>query len=214
MDCNPSGSSVHRIFQARILEWIAISFSRGSSQPRDGTRVSHTVGRFFTIWATRETHNRNTILSPSNLTSEYQYIFLKYQYIIERSFLDSEVGNKDDLFLRNVNSSVTESCPTLFDPMDCSTPGFPVLHYLLQFAQTHGHQVSDVIQPSHPLLPPSPPAFNLSQHQGLFQWVSSYTLQLFLIISWLELFKNTVIWIWQCKNVYVLVLCSQIMQPI
>ena len=214
MDCNPSGSSVHRIFQARILEWIAISFSRGSSQPRDGTRVSHTVGRFFTIWATRETHNRNTILSPSNLTSEYQYIFLKYQYIIERSFLDSEVGNKDDLFLRNVNSSVTESCPTLFDPMDCSTPGFPVLHYLLQCAQTHVHQVSDVIQPSHPLLPPSPPAFNLSQHQGLFQWVSSYTLQLFLIISWLELFKNTVIWIWQCKNVYVLVLCSQIMQPI
>ena len=58
-------------------------------------------------------------------------------------------------------------------PMDCSTPGFPVLHYLLEFAQTHVHWVTDAIQPSHPLLPPSPPALHLSQHQGLFQWVSS-----------------------------------------
>ena len=53
--------------------------------------------------------------------------------------------------------------------MDCSTPGFPVLHYQPEFAQTHVHRVDDTIQPSHPLLPPSPPAFNLSQHQGLFQ---------------------------------------------
>ena len=57
--------------------------------------------------------------------------------------------------------------------MDCSTPGFPVLHHLPEFAQTHVHQVGDVIQPSHPLLSRSPPAFNLSQHQGLFQGVSS-----------------------------------------
>ena len=69
--------------------------------------------------------------------------------------------------------SVTQSCPTLCNPMDCSTPGFPVLHYLLEFAQTHAHQVYDVIQPTHPLSPPSPPALNLSQHQGLFQRVSS-----------------------------------------
>ena len=54
MDCSPPGSSVHEIFQARILEWVAISFSRGSSQPRDWTRVSCTAGRFFTDWATRE----------------------------------------------------------------------------------------------------------------------------------------------------------------
>ena len=54
MDCNPPGSSVHEIFQARILEWVAISFSRGSSQPRDRTRVSCTAGKFFTDWATRE----------------------------------------------------------------------------------------------------------------------------------------------------------------
>ena len=57
--------------------------------------------------------------------------------------------------------------------MDCSTPGFPVHHQLPELAQTHVHQVSDAIQPSHPLLSPSPPAFNLSEHQGLFQWVSS-----------------------------------------
>ena len=70
-------------------------------------------------------------------------------------------------------SSVPQSCPTLCDPMDCSTPGFPVHHQLLELAQTHVHRVSDVIQLSHPLSSPSPPAFILSQHQGLFQWASS-----------------------------------------
>ena len=64
------------------------------------------------------------------------------------------------------------SCvPTRCDPMICSTPGFPVLHCLLEFALTHAHWVSDGIQTSHPLSSPSPPAFSLSQHQGFFQWV-------------------------------------------
>ena len=70
-------------------------------------------------------------------------------------------------------TSVTQSCPTLCDPMDCSTPGFPVHQQLPELAQTHVHWVGDAIQPSHPLLSPSPPAFNLSQHWSLFQWVSS-----------------------------------------
>ena len=70
-------------------------------------------------------------------------------------------------------SSIAQSCPTLCDPMDCGTPGFPVHHQLLELTQTHVHHVSDAVQPSHPLLSPSPPAFNLSQPQGLFQWVSS-----------------------------------------
>ena len=70
------------------------------------------------------------------------------------------------------NFSVTKLCKTLCNPMDCSMPGFPVLQYLLEFAQTHVHWVSDAIQPSHPLLPPSP-ALNPSQHQGIFQWVGS-----------------------------------------
>ena len=65
-------------------------------------------------------------------------------------------------------SSVTQSCPTLCDPMDCSMPGFPVHHQFPVLAQTHVHRVGDAIQPSHPLSSPSP-AFNLSQHQGLFR---------------------------------------------
>ena len=70
-------------------------------------------------------------------------------------------------------SSVTQSWPTLCDPMNCSTPGLPVHHQIPEFAQTHVHRVSDAIQPSHPLSSPSPPAPNPSQYQSLFQWVSS-----------------------------------------
>ena len=70
-------------------------------------------------------------------------------------------------------SSVAQLCPTLCNLMDCSTPGLPIHHQLPEFTQTHVHWVSDAVQPSHPLSCPSPPAFNLSQHQGLFQWVSS-----------------------------------------
>jgi len=71
-------------------------------------------------------------------------------------------------------SSVAQSCPTLCNAMDCSTPGFPVHHQLPELTQTHVHRISDAIQPSHPPSSPSPPVFSLSQHQGLFQWVSSY----------------------------------------
>ena len=70
-------------------------------------------------------------------------------------------------------SSVTQSCLTLCDPMYCSMPGFPVHHQLPKHTQIHIHWVGDVIQPSHSLSSPSPPAFNLSQHQSLFKWVSS-----------------------------------------
>ena len=66
-------------------------------------------------------------------------------------------------------SSVAQLCPTLCSPMDCRTPGFPVQHQLLELAQTHVHRVGDAIQPTHPLPSTSPTAFNLSQHQGLFQ---------------------------------------------
>ena len=69
-------------------------------------------------------------------------------------------------------SSVTQSCLTLCDLMDCSTSGFPVHHQLPEFTQAHVNQVGDAIQPAHPLSSPSP-TFSLSQHQGLFQWVSS-----------------------------------------
>ena len=92
-------------------------------------------------------------------------------------------GTEDDPLLlyfskRNLKwvcqfSSVAQFCPTLFDPMDCSMPGLPVHHQILESTQTHVHWVGDAIEPSHPLLSPSPPAFNLSHHQSLFQWVSS-----------------------------------------
>ena len=70
-------------------------------------------------------------------------------------------------------SSVTQPCLTLWDPVGCSRPDLPVHHQLPEFTQTHVHWVGDVIQPSHPLLIPSPPIFNLSQYQGLFKWGSS-----------------------------------------
>ena len=72
-------------------------------------------------------------------------------------------------FNKDQFSSVTQACLTLCDPMDSSMPGFPVHHQLLESTQTHVHRVSDAIQTSHPLLSPSPPAFNFFQHHGLFQ---------------------------------------------
>ena len=99
MDCSPPGSFVYGILQARILEWLAIPFSR----------------------------------------------YFKSQF-----------------------SSVAQLCPTLCDPMDCSLPGLPVHHQLPESTQTLVHRVGDAIQPSHPLLSPSPSTFSLSQHQGLF----------------------------------------------
>ena len=88
-------------------------------------------------------------------------------------------------------SSVTQSCLTLCNPMDLSTPVFTVHYQFPELTQTHVHQVSDTIQPSHPLSSPSPPTFNLSQYQGVFQWVSSShqvakVLEIQLLISWLQ----------------------------
>ena len=89
--------------------------------------------------------------------------------------------------------SVTQSYLTLCDLMDCSTPGFPVLHYLPEFAQAHVHWVGDAIQSSHHLSPLSPPALNLSQHQGLLQWVGS----LHQVAKVLELQHQSFKWIFR-----------------
>ena len=94
-------------------------------------------------------------------------------------------------------SSVTQSCPTLCDPMNCSLPGLPVHHQLLEFIQTHIHQVSDAIQPSHPLLSPSLPAPNPSQHQSLFQMSQLFTWggQSIGVLAWASVLpKNTQDW--------------------
>ena len=96
------------------------------------------------------------------LYRSWKYKFLKITRIIPLNYI---IGQSV--------SSVIQSCPTLWDSMDCSTPGFPFHHPFPELTQTHVHWVRDAIQPFHPPLSPSPPAFNLSQHQGLFQWVSS-----------------------------------------
>ena len=88
--------------------------------------------------------------------------------------LDSILKSRDITLLKKVHiSSVAQSCPTPCDPMDCSMPALPIQNQLPELAQTHAHQVGDAVQASHPVLSSSPPAFNHSQHQGLFKWVSS-----------------------------------------
>ena len=91
-------------------------------------------------------------------------------------------------------SSVAQSCLTLYDPMDCSMTGLPVHHQLPEFIQTHVHWDSDAIQSSHPLSSPSPSAFNLSQHQSLFQWVNLVIKKnepVIQVTTWRNLKKNT-----------------------
>ena len=95
----------------------------------------------------------------------------------KRAFIDRSLGGVGPTYGHSAVSShssvqfssVAQSCPTLFDPMNCSMPGLPVHHQPLEFTETHAHRVGDAIQPSHPLLSPSPPAPSPSQHQGLFQ---------------------------------------------
>ena len=110
------------------------------------------------------THNgRRLVTFPLRSGTSQGYPVLPLLFNIALEFLLSAVQC----------SSVAQSCPTLFDPMDHSTPGLPVHHQLPEFTQTHVHWVSDAIQPSHPLSSPSPPAPKPSEHQGLFQWVNS-----------------------------------------
>ena len=135
------------------------------------------------------------LICSSQITSSVEYLFMYllaqiYVSSLEKCLLKSFVGFLIVLFccccwvLEILNlfwipvsclqfSSVAQSCPTLGDPMNCSTSGLPVHHQVPEFTQTHVHRVSDAIQPCHPLLSPSPPAPNPSQHQSLFQWVNS-----------------------------------------
>ena len=130
------------------------------------------AGRFFTTsttWRVCYIHQFPTIFSPYSLVFPFllrQYHSLIYSCIQMQTYF---------LYLFSLVqfSSITQSCLTLCDPMDCSTPGLPVHHQLPEITQAHVCWVSDPIQPSHPLSSPSPPAFNLSQHQSLFKWVTS-----------------------------------------
>ena len=148
VDCSPPGSSVHGILQARILEWIGISFSRGSSQLRDLTQVSCIAGRCFILWAT--------------------IFILVFKISIYELFRNTKIKITSHGNSYCICCSVAKLCPTPCDHRDCSTPAFPVLHYLPEFAQTHIHGVDDAIHPSHPPSPHSPSAPSHSQDQGLF----------------------------------------------
>ena len=120
-----------------------------------------------------------SVRSPEERGSSYplQYFCLENSMDRRAWWLQSmglQRGGHNYTFANSIQfSSVSQSCPTLCDPVGCSTPGLPVHHQLPEFTQTHVHWVSDAIQPSHPLLSPSPPALNPSQHQGLLKWVSS-----------------------------------------
>ena len=133
LDCSPPGSSIHEVFQARILEWVAISYSRGSFQPRDRTCIPCIAGEFFTAEPPGKPFNKNELL-----------LLLFSCWVVSNSLQPGELQHTR----------------------------LPAIHHLLEFAQTHVR-----CQWCHPAISSSVTSFsscfNLSQHQGLFQWVSS-----------------------------------------
>ena len=172
MDCSLPGSSVHEILQAIILEWVAIPSSRESTWSSGQTHIFMSpalAGGFFTtrthtnMYVVRNSDFLFRAVSP-NLANNWNYLRPTLEIWIPKLHLrltksESPEGN---MFL------FSQSCPTLCNSMNCSTPGFPVLHHLQELAEIHVHRVNDAIQPSHPLLSYSPPAFSLIQYQGLF----------------------------------------------
>ena len=139
---------------------------QGSSWPSNQTHISSVsciTGRFFTCWAFNV--NKSLISRSSEIIEPWEIVLWQWHLKRIRHTFKSK---------RKFGSvQFTQSCLTLCDPMNCSMPRLPVHHQLPEFTQTHVHWVSDAIQPSHPLLSPSPPALNLCQHQSLLQWISS-----------------------------------------
>ena len=140
----PTRLSARRFFQARILEWFAISFSRGSSRPRDQTGSPALQADSLLNELPGKTFPQHRIFQP--------------QIVVPRC-------RNTTLWL----SSVAQSCLTLCNFIDGSMSCIPVHHQLPELTQIHVHRVSDAIQPSHPLSSPSLPGFILSQNQGLFK---------------------------------------------
>ena len=124
-------------------------------------------------------YGESSVVLPLSLTTRVTIMLIsslekRQQPQICRWFHSAESKEELNSLLMGVKiRSVAQSCPTLCNPMNRSTPGLPVHHQLPEFTQTHVHRVSHAIQASHPLSSPSPPAPNPSQHQSLFQWVNS-----------------------------------------
>ena len=152
MGCSPPGSSVCGIFQERILEWVAIFSYRRSSQPKNWTYVS-CIGRWILKVKFISIMPKRFLMHLCSLS-----VHLPMDSYITKYSLSLCMFLFSGILLQNVISLDVQSCPTLCEPMDCSMPGFPVHHQLLELAQTHVHWVGDAIQPSHLLLSPSPPA--------------------------------------------------------
>ena len=150
MDCGPPGSSVHGILQARILEWIAIPYSKGSSRPRNQTWVSLTAGRFLTIWATREATSSYLLISPqSHSEDDSADMDTRNSSLI----LCTQNSQKMSIWCVQFSSVQSLSRVQLCDPMNRSTPGLLVHHQLPESTQTHVHWVGDPIQPFYLIVP-------------------------------------------------------------
>ena len=150
-------------FPHKNTGWVAISFSRESSWPMDGTPSPALAGGFFIAKSLGNSPLDIGLSHKFNCQQWVQFwnlhrkIFIFYHWWLLKLSIYYHYPSC---------CSVAKSCPTLCNPIDCCMPGLPVFHCLLGFAQTHVHWVDDAIQPSYPLLTPSPPALNLSQHQG------------------------------------------------
>ena len=131
----------------------------GEGRVRNFGKVMYTL--LYLKWIT----NKNLLYTTWNFAQYYMSACMGGGFGGQCMYLaESLLWSPETQFI-----SAAQSCLALCDPMDCGTPGFLVHHQLLELAQIHVHWVGDAIQTSHPLLPPSPPAFNLSQHQGLFR---------------------------------------------
>ena len=183
MDCSLPCSLVPGIHQARIPEWVAISFSRGFLDPGSNPHISCTGRQFFYPWVTGKPllkHSLQEKLTPKIFIQCMSFRTIPLHHGQRWSCFSRVLGAIESLIRLQSHVlpfsfccySVTQSCLTLCNPMDCSMPVFHALYHLLELAQTHVLWVSDAIQPSHPLSFPSPPAFNHSQHQGfLMSWL-------------------------------------------
>ena len=166
IDGSPPGSSISGILQARTLEWLAISFSNAWKWKVKVKSLSR-VRLLATPWTT-------AYQAPPSMG------FFRQEYWsgVPLPSPDADVQCfENHCYIVSCYSSgccsIAQSCLILCNPMNCSMPGFPVLHHLPELVQTHVHWVSDAIQPSRPLSSSSPPAFNFSKHRGLLKWVSS-----------------------------------------